>query len=913
MAFLSGLTFLTPLGLVALAFVPLVWWLLRVSPPRPRSIHLPTYFLLKDIHHQVKTPAHTPWWILLLRTMIVVLCILAFSEPVQNLKDSMPGSSSGSVLLVIDNDWAAAAHWNDRLQKAREILKQIQQSKRSVILMTTALSPADGKLSMTNPTDPGSAVSWLEALSPQPWAHDHDAALNLLNERRGTLNVTHAVFLSDGTESLATEKFLKALEDAAGSLTIVSDNAINEPYILRNAPSKDAKTLAFEIERQQADTPTAHESALVAYDNSGGILDRHVFSFPSNENKTTVEWTVPEQFRNDIDHVSLQGPPMASSIFFTNSRWRQHPAGIISASAQSQDQSVLNETYYLRHALEAGANADVDALDNLMKKKLSVLIWPDSTPLTAVERVSLLDWVKAGGFLIRFAGPNLASATDDVLLPVNLRSGQRSLQGAMTWEKPLKIGDIPDASPLYGLQADDRTTIVRQVLADPTPESFERTWLQLEDGTPLITGNKIDQGIIVLVHTSAGPEWSNFCYSGLYVESLLRMISLSTGISDYKAQKTLTPMLVMDAFGHLQSPDSHSLVMPVDPQKDFTPSPQTPPGLYGNSQEFQTFNLGNYLPSIRPLTHIPADASVASYASGQEKTFKETLLGWAVILLIIDTILTFYLRGIFSFIPARLAVIFIVACLFLHTTSALADDTDTVSGIYLAYVQTGDSATDTLSYNGLSSLADAIQRRTTIKIKGVKGVDLSADALYYYPFLYWPMVENERPLSATAARHLQDYMSQGGLVVFDTRDQQFSGNSDQSPTYATLGTRKLRELTQSIQIPELMRVPDGHILTKAFYLLDRFPGRFDGSDVWVEKEPNLHHDAVTSVIIGGNDWAAAWSMDPADTSRFDIVPGGERQREMAIRFGINLTMVSLAGNYKSDQVHIPYILERIGR
>jgi len=70
---------------------------------------------------------------------------------------------------------------------------------------------------------------------------------------------------------------------------------------------------------------------------------------------------------------------------------------------------------------------------------------------------------------------------------------------------------------------------------------------------------------------------------------------------------------------------------------------------------------------------------------------------------------------------------------------------------------------------------------------------------------------------------------------------------------------------------------------------------------------------VSRVIIGGHDWASAWAVDNAGRPMFPVVPGGERQREMAYRFGVNLVMYTLTGNYKSDQVHVPAILERLGQ
>ena len=75
------------------------------------------------------------------------------------------------------------------------------------------------------------------------------------------------------------------------------------------------------------------------------------------------------------------------------------------------------------------------------------------------------------------------------------------------------------------------------------------------------------------------------------------------------------------------------------------------------------------------------------------------------------------------------------------------------------------------------------------------------------------------------------------------------------------------------------------------------------------------NDGVSPVLIGGGDWAAAWALTPGGAYMFPVGRGtsGDRQREMAYRFGINLVMHVLTGNYKSDQVHVPALLERLGQ
>ena len=159
------------------------------------------------------------------------------------------------------------------------------------------------------------------------------------------------------------------------------------------------------------------------------------------------------------------------------------------------------------------------------------------------------------------------------------------------------------------------------------------------------------------------------------------------------------------------------------------------------------------------------------------------------------------------------------------------------------------------------------------------------------------------------------------MIVFDTRDADVAGFGASSPNGAML-----QKLAAPLDIPPLEPVPQDHVLTRTFYLLQDFPGRHAGRRVWVEAAPpdaeqiegvpfrNLN-DNVTPVVIGGNDWAAAWAQDANGQSLFPVGRGfaGERQREMAYRFGVNLVMHVLTGNYKSDQVHVPALLNRLGQ
>jgi hypothetical protein len=234
----------------------------------------------------------------------------------------------------------------------------------------------------------------------------------------------------------------------------------------------------------------------------------------------------------------------------------------------------------------------------------------------------------------------------------------------------------------------------------------------------------------------------------------------------------------------------------------------------------------------------------------------------------------------------------------------------------LAYVVTGDPEIDRTSEEGLSGLSKVLRARTALEPAEPMGVDVEKDELSFFPVLYWPVREDAEPLSDATLAKVDAYMKQGGLIVFDTRDQQtaFSGASRQS--------QALTRLVGQLDIPPLEPVPGNHVLTKSFYLMHSFPGRWDGGALWVEAEPedeaerserSRRTDGVSAIIITSNDFAGAWALDPSNRPIYPVVPGGEVQREMAFRAGVNIVMYALTGNYKADQVHVPALLERLGQ
>src|SRR5829696_6442132 len=139
---LGSLAFASPWLLAALAALPVIWWLLRVTPPAPRRVAFPAIRLLLGLVPREETPARTPWWLILLRTIVAALVILALSHPLLNPQAALPGD--GPLALVVDDGWAASRDWSQRQTAATGLLAEAERENRRVVLVTTA-PPASGE------------------------------------------------------------------------------------------------------------------------------------------------------------------------------------------------------------------------------------------------------------------------------------------------------------------------------------------------------------------------------------------------------------------------------------------------------------------------------------------------------------------------------------------------------------------------------------------------------------------------------------------------------------------------------------------------------------------------------------------------------------------------------------------------
>lgn len=894
--------FAAPWLLLALAALPLLWWLLRVTPPAARTQSFPAIRLLAGLRSPETTAARTPWWLLALRIATAGLVILGLAGPVLDAGSTLPGS--GPLLLVMDDGWASAVDWPARIAAANAALDRAARDGRPALLLTTAPGEADTPPALPPASPVPEIRPRLAALRPKPWLPDRAAAAKaLVGVQAGAV-----VLISDGIVGAGDAAFNRALA-AAGPVTEVRPEL--SPVRVQRPPHVDAEGLTARIEAlpQPADQPLA----VLAQTGDGRTLARAEGVLHAGANAAEIPVVLPPELRNQLARLVLAGAPSASNVALLDERSRRRPVGLVSAEAGA-DTPLIGPLFYVRRALAPTSELREGTLATLLQRELSVLVLAD-VPLDGDDARALDSWVSKGGLLIRFAGPRLAEAgtadedgggvrpAPDPLLPVHLLAGDRQLGGALSWSQPAALAAFLESSPFTGLAVPPEVLVNRQVLAEPTAVLAQRTWASLTDGTPLVTAAPHGQGQVVLFHVTANADWSNLPLSGLFVDMLRRLVDLSAGVAGVADDTLLAPSETLDGFGSLSPPSRAATGITGADLAHPTVSPRHPPGIYGPPSGRQALNLGAALPELAAAPVVPGASVAALTGAPRERPIGPALLAIAVGLLALDLLLSLGLRGLLR--TGAAATMLLMAVMPAHAADLPALATR------LAYVVTGDSRVDGVSRAGLAGLSTYVNRRTAASLAEPAAVTPGEDDLSFYPLLYWPITPDAEPNPAAVAA-LNDYTSRGGIILIDTR----GGGTEGTGTGAGFNPGSdaaLRRISAGLQVPPLAPLSGDHVLARSFYLLQDFPGRFDGDTVWVGRDQDRSNDSVSPVIIGANDWAAAWAVDGSGRNPYATIPGGTRQRTLAYRFGVNLVMYALTGNYKGDQVHVPALLERLGQ
>ncbi|MGR3712659.1 MAG: DUF4159 domain-containing protein [Shimia sp.] len=910
--------FVTPLLLAALVVLPVLWLILRAIPPAPVKRRFPGVALLLGLTDEDTVTDRTPWWLLVLRMLALGAVIVGLAGPLLNPQDREAGR--GPLLILMDASWASAPDWDARRDMVSALLDEASRDGR-VVSVARLSAPEELRFAQADVW-----AARLAGVVPAAWAADaatHQAFVDGLGSQD-----FDTIWLSDGLAHEGRDTVLEALQDR-GEVRVVQTGrgalALTQPRY------EDGKVI-LAAKRTQAALEREILVQAIGLDPAGTerILAAVPLRFEAGDTDTENALSLPSELRARVTRFEVQGVRSAGAVSLSDDSLRRREVALISGREDREGLQLLSPLHYLRQALDPTADVLEGALRDLLPANPDVIVLADVAMLADSETEAMLAWLDQGGLLLRFAGPRLAASDlsrteEDPLMPVRLRAGGRSVGGAMSWGEPKSLAPFAIDSPFYGLEVPDEVTVTAQVMAQPDPTLAARVIAALSDGTPLVIRKPVGQGQVVLVHVTANAQWSGLPLSGLFVQMLDRLAVLSaTGADaeDRMAGTTWQPVKVLDGFGRLEEGQS----LPGVAGEAMLEAPlgaDLRPGLYRDGDRVMALNVVRSEDELAPV-RWPVDLPVDGLRGAVTTDLSGFFLAAALVLLAIDVLASLAVSG--RLWGARVAGIFLGGMMVLSGADhALAQESNLLAqdarDVTLGHILTGNAQVDDVALAGMRGLGHVLTFRTSVEPGPPASVDLERDELAFYPFLYWPITPDQPTPSREAYSKLNAYLRSGGMILFDTRDGDVAGFGASSPN-----GRKLQSLATGLEIPPLDPLPSDHVLTRTFYLLQDFPGRYQSDEVWVEAAPadaqliegmpfrNLN-DGVTPVVIGGNDWAAAWARDVQRNTMYPVGRGrsGERQRELAYRFGVNIVMHVLTGNYKSDQVHVPALLDRLGQ
>ncbi|WP_285294707.1 DUF4159 domain-containing protein [Aureimonas altamirensis] len=944
-----ALSFGAPLVLFGLVALPIIWWLLRLTPPQPETEAFPPFRILQRVLKTEETPARSPWWLTLLRLLLAGLVILALAAPVLNPREALL-RGEGPLGVMLDNGWASATRFDAMRDNAAALVREAGEAGRPVSLVLTAEDASDDAA----PMEAATALERLGAAEARPVPVQRlAAAQRLATALQGQTGVTLAL-LTDGLESTDRADAMAALS-GIGAAQVLAFQAETSGLVGLTAADNATDALTVAAVRPTGDAVPAR--TLRALDRQSREIGRAPLAFDAGATATVARFDIPVELRNDVARIELAGTVDAGSVRLVDDSFQRRRVGLISGEPLDLAQPLLSPLYYITRALEPFADlvqaesADLaTSVPAMVRSNPSAIVLADIGVLPAAAETALTSYVEAGGTLLRFAGPRLAASTaDDQLVPVRLRSGERQLGGALSWSEPQALAPMAGDSPFADIAIPSDVTVTRQILAEPSVELADRTWASLADGTPIVTAATRGAGRIILFHTTAEATWSNLPISGAFVDMLRRIVMLSragtTAAASDAREATYPPYLMLDADGLLVQPDNTARPLTVSAEGLPAVTREHPPGLYGSEEGYVALNLLPREATLSPIGDLAAAGPVEARAYGGAESTSLTpwLFAAALLLFALDALALIWLQGGLRrlFAPGRwrrqatLPLILAGAILLLPALGhaqeaddparAGLDGYDAEAAIaatattHLAYVRTGDAAQDEISRQGLFGLSQFIGAKTALEPGEPVEVDIATDELSFYPILYWPVSASAPMPAEEAISRVDAYMKQGGTVLFDVED---SGMTGLSGTAVSDGQRRLRAILADLDIPPLEPVPADHVLTKSFYIMDSFPGRYTASDLWVEAlarsadaetRPATAGDGVSSIMITSNDFASAWAVDDTGLFVYPTDTPDPAQRDYAYRAGVNIVMYVLTGNYKADQVHVPALLERLGQ
>ena len=875
---------LYPLALLALVSLPIIFIISKIIPPNPKPQTLPAFDFLRGLNAQKSVVNDAPIWLKLLRALGILLLVLGLASPYFSSQKTS-NIQTQNYLIIVEDGFSNANDFNNAKQKLSNFIKS-QAAKTGASSQFTLIKTSLGLAQDFSVKSDISLLTELDNITPISVFNDYKGVNQALMRFSGKANV---ICLCDNSYHEGQEEFINRLKSIAnGQITLIPP--ARDLLIIKDIKEDDN---GYNISLSGVGgTPKA---ILDFYDRDGKIITTQ------NVGANSII-QVPSFMRREIYFARIRGQENAGATRIINI-FNSRP--LIGFEKHSFDSPLLADETYIETAANIKGEVFSDNLDKIISKNPSAIVFADRGKFTDNEFEELQKYVRGGGMIIRFSGPLLLNSSENRLLPQNIRPEAKILSGNFTWNDK-GVGTFDTNSPFYGLELGDDVQINRLAVFEMGGEQPE-IWAQMKDKSPLVSAKKLGNGYVVLVHTGLMGGWSNLGLTKHLYEILERVLLRAQNIglpaTSLPPTQAMQPIATIDGDGKInQNPMGQKSILP-DEWQNIKADINHPPGIYSGGGSTLILNMIGDDFILKPYRFDNSFAPIIE-KDAKQALIKPLLLLGGILLLLVEMLLSFLIGRNRSIGKIVAIIIFAFCAPFApHDANAQATKTD---DMVMGYINTPDAATNQKAKAGLEGLRAALTSRTNVEPAGVKAIDPEKDDLALYPVLYWLLPDKPQPLSPIAKQKLNIFMENGGMLFIDTRGGGRDTKTAQNITQIALG---------GLKIPPLEKVPAEHVLNKTFYLLRFYPARFGNANIWVESRTATDltaNDGVSPIIITDGDFAYVWASG-ANPSPIAVINGPELQKEIAFRVGINIYLYALTGQYKNDQVHLPLLLERLGR
>lgn len=602
-----------------------LWLALRSVPMRPDDMEFGPMEILQQIIGDESDADKMPLPEKLIWATAVSAAFLAASGVEPNEGVSFP--QEGRILIAVDADWAAAPNWGAQRDAILEILRNAHNDEREIVFLKNAAGENGEPIHATAPMHSAAALSYLENMQTVPWPADRESATLALESLQAEGGFGATFWMSNGLADAHTPSFVEALESLA-PLQVFDD--LNKPALLLPVEYNNGEYL---ITVRRADIAASETMEIQAFDAVNRVIATQDIVFAEQQSEAQITFPAASftGAQGDVARFSISHENSAGATVLTNENHKPRSVGIAAINGRNDAASLLNEARFLYAALQPHTDIYFGTVEELIDSgNISVLLVPDSVPLTGVAATKAEEWARSGGRIARFAGPNMAleAHIDDPLLPVDIRKGSIGSNDSLSSNQDhIGIESFDANSPFAALEPEDEVIISRYVAVDSTRPNEYETWARMSNGFPLVTANALGEGSVVLFHTTGNSNWSDLAFSENFVEMLLSSVKSATSIEnaqDY-AMPDLPPLSVLNSAGELTSPSGIIADLDQNIFESGLIGPYNPPGLYGNSVMQVPFNLSHTIQTVELLGEMHEEISRKYYAADAEQN---NVQGW---------------------------------------------------------------------------------------------------------------------------------------------------------------------------------------------------------------------------------------------------------------------------------------------